>query len=112
MWINRAEYVRLVQQAAEREAYAQEIIRLGSFIGDLRKQVEAATMRAERAIDELLIRQAVSPIREEAHKAVPHLDNIFEEEDPEAVKAINERIEDQGIGPVYTELFEDLYGSS
>ena len=112
MWIWRDKYEDLVYRAAEREAYAGELVRLGAVIAGLRRECDHERDRAENAVDELLkIKVQADPVspgnymKQQANPAA--MDNVFEEEDEEAVKRLMERAAETGMQTIYSEALEE-----
>lgn len=99
MWIDRDTYMSLNASAA---ALAADRNRLERRVEELEKEVERERTRAEAALDELVkfaTMGRAEPVsgesRQDARKKmdITGMDNIFEEEDPEAVKALHAKIE-------------------
>ena len=80
----------------------------------LEEQVKNERLRAENAIDELLklkiMAEPVSPHSPGRQRFdMTEMDNVFEEEDEDAVKRLRERMEEEGPAPAYAEALEEQY---
>lgn len=123
MWIWREKYEALLwdiksldrdlsYHRAEADGATRLLMRVEDENRRLSKQVENERQRAENAIDELLkIKTTADPVSPENYvrqRMNPaEMDNVFEEEDENAVKRMMERADDVGIHTVYSEALEE-----
>jgi hypothetical protein len=82
MWIPRAEYTSLVTKAALTEKLQQENVSLG-------EQLTRATVRADQAIDDLLISRGHPPVSPPP-QSLTNIDGLWDE-DPDEVEKILKR---------------------
>lgn len=123
MWIWREKYETLLREiadghrkASQFKAEADGATRLAIHVEEelrrLRTTAENERQRAENAVDELLKLKAqadpISPesvVRQRVNPA--EMDNMFEDEDEDAVKRLLERAEAVGVQTIYSEALEE-----
>ena len=116
MWIWREQYDALYQEVVTlrntKYWLEREADRADNENRRANKQAENERFRAENAIDELLkIKVQADPVspgnymRQQANPA--QMDNVFEEEDEEAVKRLMERAKETGMQTIYSEALEE-----
>ncbi|MEE9401422.1 MAG: hypothetical protein V3V32_05335 [Dehalococcoidia bacterium] len=112
MWIWREKYEELLAWKVEAAKQAATAAGYQDLASNLLKQVENERKRAENAIDELLkIKVQADPVSPEAlvrQRVNPaEMDNMFEDEDEDAVKRLLERAEAVGVQTIYSEALEE-----
>jgi len=118
VWLWKADYDFLQKKAeaqiaveVERNMLQNLVFRLEAEVVTLKAEKELERHRAEAAVDEMMklstamIGYTPKGVAERApeQRAPDAMDNIFEEEDPAAVKAVIERIVDGGPEVLFAE---------
>lgn len=114
MFIWRKDYENLLREIATAQRlaaqYKAEADGATRFLMSVEESLRHEKARADNAVDELLKIKIGAPVSPGQRVDPTQMDNVFEDEDQDAVKRLRERMLTEGPDAVYAEAIEELHG--